>query len=247
MVRKRIDLRLEEENPDIICLQEIKSQYQDIPSEILEIFSTNGYDCYWDLGQRAGHFGVCIFTREKVLHVQQGVGSPEHDQEGRFLLIELENVHVGSCYFPNARHELSRLDFKTDFNQKVGNLCTEIRKDKPVILCGDMNVAHQEIDLFYPKKNQGESGFHPEERKWLDDMLHPQQGIFVDAFRVRYPDAIHKYTWWDYRTRAREKNIGWRIDYFLVDKDLQKNIRECTILDHILGSDHCPISLDILM
>ncbi len=228
---------LEQENPDILCLQEIKI---DANTRHKEQFDFPNYIEFWNSAERKGYSGTMILIKNSL---KKEILSQKifPNNEGRTQIIELKKFFLINCYFPNANHELSRLTYKIDFNQKLLKHIKKLEKKKPVIVTGDFNVAHQEIDLARPQANIGHAGFTKEEResfqKYLDSGL-------IDTFRYFHPQEI-KYTWWSYRAGARPRNIGWRIDYFCVSQKLIKNIKKSYILDKVIGSDHCPIAIEV--
>ncbi|MDD3263491.1 MAG: exodeoxyribonuclease III [Candidatus Nanoarchaeia archaeon] len=228
---------IKEENPDILCIQEIKAQEDTIPNEIKEL----GYYKDYSFAKKKGYSGVMILSKEKPISISKEIGIKEFDDEGRYILFEFKDFYMINCYFPNSQPELVRIDFKNKFNNDLLNKINELKKNKPVILTGDFNVAHEEIDLKNPKTNTMNPGFYIDERNWFTKLL---ENDFVDTFRYfnKEPD---NYTWWSYRFSAREKNIGWRIDYFVVSKDIIKKVKESNILKDYYGSDHCPIELII--
>ncbi|MGD1821102.1 MAG: exodeoxyribonuclease III [Pleomorphochaeta sp.] len=224
-----------ESNSDIFCLQEIKlseGQYE---------FNPEGYYQYFNYAQRKGYSGTAIYTKEKPLNVVYGI-SHELDNEGRTILLEFPNYYVLTVYTPNSQNELRRLPTRLDWDDKFREYVSNLDKEKPVIMCGDFNVAHKEIDLKNPKTNVKNAGFSPEERESFTKLLNAG---FTDSFRYLYPDVIERYSWWSYRFKAREKNAGWRIDYWLVSNRLETNIVNSEIDDKILGSDHAPVYLNI--
>lgn len=230
------------EQPDAICLQEIK--ISDAARAHIE-FNFAGYDEFWNSAQRPGYSGTAVLVKSskvcKVHKVMGGLGIPAFDSEGRVQTLEFDDFYLVNCYFPNANHELSRLDYKLSFNDALLRYLKKLEKRKPIALCGDLNVAHQEIDLARPKENAGNAGFTPEERDWMSRFL---KAGYVDTFRNLHPDQI-QYSWWSYRMRARERNIGWRIDYFCVSRSLLPRIKKAFILDQVRGSDHCPVGIDL--
>ncbi|MBU1046856.1 exodeoxyribonuclease III [Patescibacteria group bacterium] len=232
------------ESPDVLCLQEIKICKDARGKENID-FSEYGYKEYWNSADRPGYSGTLILIKEDlvvgVLSNKNGLGVEKFDIEGRTQTLEFKNFYLINNYFPNSNHELSRLDYKIEYNQALQKLAKKLEKTKPVIITGDFNVAHNEIDLARPKDNIGNAGFTFEERKWIDNFL--EDGM-IDTFRELHPETI-RYTWWAYRSFARERNIGWRIDYFVVSKKLFKKIKKAEIHDDIIGSDHCPISIEI--
>lgn len=227
---------LQAEEPDIIGLQEIKINDK---ARAKEEFDFSGYYEYWNPAQRPGYSGTAVFSKIKPLSVNYGIGSEKFDNEGRAITLEFEKFYLVNCYFPNANHELSRLDFKQEFNAVWLKYVKKLEKKKPVVTCGDFNVAREEIDLARPKENIGNPGFTKEERLWADKFL--TNGL-LDSFREINGDKI-QYSWWSYRMMARAKNIGWRIDYFLVSNILKNKLKDAFILDTVLGSDHAPIGV----
>lgn len=221
---------------DIFCLQETKLQPDQISLEL------PGYEQYWNSAVKKGYSGTAVFTRIKPLSVTNGIGIEEHDQEGRVITAEYENFYLVCCYTPNSQRELARLEYRMTWEDAFRNYLLELDKKKPVILCGDLNVAHQEIDLKNPKTNRKNAGFSDEERAKMTELL---DAGFTDTFRHLYPDAIEEYSWWSYMGKARERNTGWRIDYFITSKRLDDKIQEAKIHQQIFGSDHCPVELVI--
>lgn len=221
---------------DIFCLQETKLQPDQISLEL------SGYEQYWNSAVKKGYSGTAVFTRIKPLSVTNGIGIEEHDQEGRVITAEYDNFYLVCCYTPNSQRELARLEYRMTWEDAFRNYLLELDKKKPVILCGDLNVAHQEIDLKNPKTNRKNAGFSDEERAKMTELLGAG---FIDTFRHLYPDAIEQYSWWSYMGKARERNTGWRIDYFITSKRLDDKIQEAKIHQQIFGSDHCPVELDI--
>jgi len=223
-------------NADIFCVQETKMQEGQVEI-ILE-----GYYQYWNSAVKKGYSGTAIFTKQKPIQVSYGMGIEEHDQEGRIITLEFEKFYLVNCYTPNAQRELTRLEYRMKWEDDFRNYLIRLNKVKPVILCGDLNVAHNEIDLKNPKPNRGNAGFTDEERSQMTNLLNSG---FIDSFRFLYPDKSDCYSWWSYMGKAREKNIGWRIDYFIVSEKLKDNIEEAKIHPQIFGSDHCPVELDL--
>ena len=221
---------------DIFCLQETKLQPDQISLEL------PGYEQYWNSAVKKGYSGTAVFTRIKPLSVTNGIGIEEHDQEGRVITAEYDNFYLVCCYTPNSQRELARLEYRMTWEDAFRNYLLELDKKKPVILCGDLNVAHQEIDLKNPKTNRKNAGFSDEERAKMTVLFGAG---FTDTFRHLYPDAIEEYSWWSYMGKARERNTGWRIDYFITSKRLDDKIQEAKIHQQIFGSDHCPVELDI--
>jgi len=239
---------LQKAEPDVLCLQETK--ISDSKREE-HVFDFVNYTEYWHSARRPGYSGVLVLVKKgiKVLSHETKIGVNKFDEEGRVIILELEKFYLVDAYFPNANHELSRLDYKLEFNDAVlsyvkkleKNPSTSLRTGKPVIICGDFNVAHEEIDIARPKDNIGNAGFTKEERNWMTKFL---QAGFIDTFRFKNPKLI-KYSWWSYRFFARQKNIGWRIDYFCVSRKLKDKIKKADIMTEVLGSDHCPIALEL--
>jgi exodeoxyribonuclease-3 len=226
------------EKADFFCLQETKLQEGQIS------LALEGYEQYWNYAEKKGYSGTAIFTRHTPLSVSYGVGVPELDTEGRLITLEYPDFYLITCYTPNAQRELARIDHRLKWDDAFRNLLAELAKKKSVVVCGDLNVAHQEIDLKNPKSNRGSAGFSDEERESFGRTL---DAGFTDSFRYLYPEQIGAYTWWSYMFKAREKNAGWRIDYFLVSNDLQKKILATPIYSDVLGSDHCPVGLELDM
>lgn len=222
---------------DFFCLQETKLQAGQID------LCFDGYESYWSYAEKKGYSGTAIFTRHKPLSVRRNLGMAEHDTEGRAVTLEYEDFFLVCVYTPNAQDELKRLDYRMSWEDAFREYLLELDREKPVIVCGDMNVAHNEIDLKNPKTNIGNPGFSYEEREKFTELL---DSGFTDTFRALYPDREGAYSWWSYRAGARARNVGWRIDYFLVSDRLRENIREAYILPEVMGSDHCPVGLDIL-
>lgn len=220
---------------DIFCIQESKMQQGQLDLEL------PGYYQYWNYAVRKGYSGTGIFTKKEPLSVSYGMGIEEHDQEGRLITLEFEDYYFLTVYTPNSQSALARLDYRMKWEDDFHSYLKELEKKKPVILCGDLNVAHKEIDLKNPKTNRKNAGFTDEERGKMTDLL---KDGFVDTFRYLYPDKEGIYSWWSYRFHAREKNAGWRIDYFLASECLRDRIKDAKILTDIMGSDHCPVELD---
>ncbi len=225
---------------DIFCMQETKMQENQLDDNIKEIFK--GYNAYWNSAEKKGYSGTAIMTKSKPLNVKYGIGIEEHDKEGRVITLEFEKFYMVNCYTPNSKRELERLDYRMIWEDAFRNYLLELNKEKPVIICGDLNVAHKEIDLKNPKTNRRNAGFTDEERDKMTELLNAG---FTDTFRYLYPDKTEAYTWWSYMFKAREKNAGWRIDYFIVSNDIKDKVKESYIYSEIMGSDHCPVGLDI--
>ena len=221
---------------DVFCLQETKLQAGQIELDL------PGYEQYWNYAERKGYSGTAVFTRIKPLNVTYGMGIEAHDTEGRMITLEYETFYLINVYTPNSKDELARLPYRMEWEDDVRAYLKKLEQTKPVVLCGDLNVAHEEIDLKNPKTNRGNAGFTDEERGKMTELL---EAGFVDSFRYLYPDKTDSYSWWSYMGHAREKNVGWRIDYFITSKDIEKNIKEATIYPDIFGSDHCPVGLEI--
>lgn len=227
-------------NADIFCIQETKMQQEQLDEKIMKIFQ--GYNTYFNSAEKKGYSGTAIITRNKPLNVTYGIGIEEHDKEGRVITLEFDNFYMVDCYTPNSKRELERLDYRMVWEDAFRNYLMELNKIKPVIMCGDLNVAHKEIDLKNPKTNHRNAGFTDEERNKMTELL---EAGFTDSFRYMYPDKEDAYTWWSYMFKAREKNVGWRIDYFVVSNDIKEKIQNSYIYSEIYGSDHCPIGLEI--
>lgn len=225
-----------EQQADIFCLQETKLQEGQIELEL------NGYYQYWNYAEKKGYSGTAIFTKKEPISVQYGIGIEKHDNEGRVITLEFEKFYMITVYTPNSQEKLARLDYRMEWEEEFRNYLLELDKLKPVIVCGDLNVAHNEIDLKNPKSNRRNAGFSDEEREKMSKLL---DSGFVDSFRYFYPNKTDIYSWWSYRFSARAKNAGWRIDYFLVSEKLKENMRDAEIHTEILGSDHCPVVLNI--
>lgn len=223
-------------NADIFCIQETKMQEGQIELDLPE------YHQYYNYAERKGYSGTAIFTKIEPANVTYGIGIEEHDKEGRVITLEFKNFYFITCYTPNSGRELARLKYRMTWEDAFKEYLKKIDKNKPVIICGDLNVAHKEIDLKNPKTNRKNAGFTDEER---NKMTQLQEAGFTDTYRKLYPDKEGVYTWWSYMGRAREKNVGWRIDYFLTSDRINSTIKETPIYNQIMGSDHCPIGLEI--
>ena len=221
---------------DIFCLQEIKLSEGQIE------WNKENYYSYWNYAEKKGYSGTAVFSKEKALSVKYGIGIDEHDHEGRVITLEFENFYMVTVYTPNSQRELTRLEYRMKWEDDFRNFLNDLRKNKPVVVTGDMNVAHKEIDLKNPKTNRKNAGFTDEERQKMTELL---DSGFIDTFRYFYPDVEQKYSWWSYMFKSREKNAGWRIDYFLASKELEDRLISAEIHDKVLGSDHCPIELVI--
>ena len=218
---------------DILCLQETKMQ----PGQA--VFDTPGYHQYWYSAEKKGYSGTAVFTKTEPISVQYGIGIPEHDTEGRAITLEFEEFYLLCVYTPNAQRELARLDYRMTWEDALRAYILDLDAKKPVIYCGDLNVAHEEIDLKNPKTNHHSAGFSDEERGKFTELL---QSGFTDTFRALYPDKV-QYSWWSYMMKAREKNVGWRIDYFVVSNRLFSKVTDSFILGEVMGSDHCPVGI----
>ena len=221
---------------DFFCIQESKMQ-----AGQLEL-NMPGYHQYWNYAVKKGYSGTAIFAKEEPLNVAYGIGMEEHDQEGRVITLEYDNFYMVTLYTPNSQNELARLSYRMKWEDDFADYIMGLDEKKPVIICGDLNVAHKEIDLKNPKTNRHNAGFTDEEREKFSKLL--DRG-FIDTFRYFYPDKADIYSWWSYRFKAREKNAGWRIDYFLVSKRLEDKLKDAVIHTEVFGSDHCPVELDI--
>ncbi|MDD4797699.1 MAG: exodeoxyribonuclease III [Eubacteriales bacterium] len=226
----------EQADADVFCIQETKMQ----PGQAEVVLQ--GYEQYWNSALRKGYSGTAVFTRVPPLSVAYGIGKPEHDGEGRAITLEFETFYLLNLYVPNAQEKLARIDYRMQWEDDLRAYVKELRRHKPVIICGDLNVAHQEIDLKNPKSNAGSAGFSDEERGKMTELLNAG---FVDTFRRQYPGVTGAYTWWSYRFNARANNAGWRIDYFLVSDCIQDAVRDSCIYADVEGSDHCPVGLHL--
>lgn len=221
---------------DIFCLQEIKLSEGQLDLEL------EGYHQYWNYAEKKGYSGTAVFTKEEPLHVSYGIDMEEHDHEGRVITCEYEDFFLVTCYTPNSQRGLTRLNYRMTWEDDFRDYLNMLKNVKPVVLCGDLNVAHKEIDLKNPSSNKKNAGFTEEERTQFQNLL---DAGYTDSFRYLYPDAEDRYSWWSYITKARDRNAGWRIDYFVVSDDLNDAIIEADIRDDILGSDHCPVTLEL--
>ncbi len=228
-----------EVNPDILCIQETKAWEEQLPGELINV---PGYNSFFCQGVKKGYSGTAIYTKEKPLSVERGFGIKEFDSEGRILIAEFKNFILLNIYFPNGKQSKERLDYKMNFYEAFRKYTNKLKsKDKKIIICGDVNTSHKEIDIARPKENEKVSGFLPEERAWIDKFLADG---YIDTLRmIRAEGEI--YTWWDQITRARDRNVGWRIDYFYISENLEKNIADAFVLSEVMGSDHCPIGIEL--
>lgn len=235
-VQKGFMDRFNELDADVFCIQESKL------SEGQLVLDMPGYHQYWNYAQKKGYSGTAVFTKKEPLNVSYGLGIEEHDNEGRVITLEYDTFYLVTVYTPNSQSELKRLEYRMKWEDDFKAYLKRLEENKPVIVCGDLNVAHQEIDLKNPKTNRMNAGFTDEERQKMTELL---DSGFIDTFRYFYPDRTDIYSWWSYRFSARQKNAGWRIDYFLVSESLKDKLTGADIHTEILGSDHCPVELDI--
>jgi len=230
---------IKKESPDILCIQEIKALPEQVPQQLKNI---PGYNIFWHSAERKGYSGVVTFTKEKPIDVKKGFGIDKFDIEGRTLITEFPSFMLFNIYFPNGKKNQERLDFKLDFYDTFLAYADNIKaKGKNIIVCGDFNTAHKEIDLARPKENEKVSGFLPIERAWIDTFI--DHG-YVDTFR-HFNNKSDQYSWWDMKTRARDRNVGWRIDYFFINKEFMSHVKKAFIHQDIMGSDHCPVGIEI--
>lgn len=220
---------------DFFCLQETKMQAGQLDLQF------EGYESYWNYAEKKGYSGTAIYTKHKPMNVSYGMGIEEHDHEGRVITLEYDNFFLVTVYTPNSQNELRRLDYRMTWEVAFRQYLKTLDAKKPVVVCGDMNVAHEEIDIKNPKTNRRNAGFTDEEREKMTELLDDG---FIDTFRFKYPEQV-TYSWWSYRFKAREKNAGWRIDYFLVSERLKEDIEDAKIHTEIMGSDHCPVEVDL--
>lgn len=221
---------------DIFCIQETKCQQEQVELEF------EGYKSYWNSAEKKGYSGTAIFTKQEPINVTYGIGIEEHDKEGRVITLEFEKFYMVTIYTPNSKRELERLEYRQIWEDEIRKYLLKLNETKPVIMCGDLNVAHKEIDLKNPKTNRRSAGFTDEERNKMTELL---EAGFTDTFRHLYPNKEEIYSWWSYMRKAREKNVGWRIDYFITSKQIEDKIQEAKIHTEVMGSDHCPVELDI--
>ena len=221
---------------DIFCIQETKCQEGQVELNL------EGYYSFWNSAERKGYSGTAMFCKNKPIKVTKGIGIEEHDNEGRVITAEFENYYVVTIYTPNSKRGLERLGYRQVWEDEIRSYLLKLNQTKPVIMCGDLNVAHKEIDLKNPKTNRGNAGFTDEEREKMTELLNVG---FTDTYRYLYPEKEDAYSWWSYMGKAREKNIGWRIDYFIVSSKIEDNIKEAMIYPEVMGSDHCPVGLEI--
>lgn len=228
--------------PDILCLQETKAQNEQV-EEVLASMKLDGLHLFSHHAEKKGYSGTAVISKTKPLNVSRGIGIPEHDNEGRVLCLEYENFHLVNVYVPNSGNDLRRLDYRQSWDQAFFSYLKGLEKSKPVIVCGDFNVAHRDIDLARPKPNYNKSaGFMQEEINGMDRFT---AGGFTDSFRHFYPERAEQYSWWSYRAGARGRNVGWRIDYFLVSEAFLPSVNDAFILQEVAGSDHCPVGIEL--
>lgn len=234
-VGKDFENQFKELDADFFCLQETKMQEGQLDLQF------EGYESYWNYAEKKGYSGTAIYTKHKPLSVSYGMGVEEHDHEGRIITLEYDQFYLVTCYTPNSQTELKRLDYRMTWEDDFRKFLKSLDAKKPVVICGDLNVAHEEIDIKNPKTNRRNAGFTDEEREKMTVLLNDG---FTDSFRYLHPDEV-TYSWWSYRFKAREKNAGWRIDYFLVSNRIKEQITEAKIHTEIMGSDHCPVEVDL--
>ncbi len=235
-VGKDFENQFKELDADFFCLQETKMQEGQLDLQF------EGYESYWNYAEKKGYSGTAIYTKHKPLNVSYGMGVEEHDHEGRIITLEYDQFYLVTCYTPNSQTELKRLDYRMTWEDDFRKFLKSLDAKKPVVICGDLNVAHEEIDIKNPKTNRRNAGFTDEEREKMTVLLNDG---FTDSFRYLHPDEV-TYSWWSYRFKAREKNAGWRIDYFLVSNRIKEQITEAKIHTEIMGSDHCPVEVDLM-
>lgn len=230
---------IKKEKPDILCIQETKAMKEQLSDDLVNV---NGYNSFFSSAEKKGYSGTATYTKVNPVKVVNGIGIKKFDSEGRFLVTEFDEFVLFNIYFPNGKAKKERLQYKMDFYDSFLKHLKKLKKQgKKIVLCGDVNTAHKEIDLARPKENSKISGFLPEEREWIDKLL---QAGFIDTFRM-YNDKPDNYTWWDMMTRARDRNVGWRIDYFFISENLSSNLKSATILPDVMGSDHCPVGIEL--
>lgn len=235
-LKKGFQKFFEEVDADIFCLQEVKATEEQID------YKPEGYICYRNIAERKGYSGTIVYTKVAPLSISYGMGIENHDHEGRMITLEFSDFYLINSYVPNVKRTLERLDYRMQWEDDFRNYVTILRKKKPVIVCGDFNVAHTEIDIKNAKANRGNAGFTDEEREKFQILL---DSGFIDTFRYQHPEEADWYTWWSYMKGVRERNIGWRIDYFIISKEGKDKIKSTSIYKEVLGSDHCPIGLEI--
>lgn len=240
VINKGFENFFNEIDADIFCIQETKMQKDQIDDNMRRIFE--GYYSYWNSAIKKGYSGTAVFSKTEPINVTYGIGIEEHDKEGRVITLEYEDFYLVNCYTPNSKRELERLEYRMIWENEFRNYLTSLNKIKPVILCGDLNVAHEEIDLKNPKTNRRNAGFTDEERKKMTELL---KSGFTDSFRYLYPNKTECYSWWSYMGHAREKNVGWRIDYFIISKTIEEKVKDSYIYSNVMGSDHCPVGIEL--
>lgn len=240
VINKGFENFFNEIDADIFCIQEIKMQKDQIDDNMKRIFE--GYYSYWNSAIKKGYSGTAVFSKTEPINVTYGIGIEEHDKEGRVITLEYEDFYLVNCYTPNSKRELERLEYRMIWENEFRNYLTSLNKIKPVILCGDLNVAHEEIDLKNPKTNRRNAGFTDEEREKMTELL---KSGFTDSFRYLYPNKTECYSWWSYMGHAREKNVGWRIDYFIISKTIEEKVKDSYIYSNVMGSDHCPVGIEL--
>lgn len=240
VINKGFENFFKESSADIFCLQETKMQKEQIDDNMREIFKD--YYGYWNSAMKKGYSGTAIFSRIEPINVTYGIGIEEHDQEGRVITAEFDKFYLVNCYTPNSKRELERLDYRIIWENEFREYLLRLNEKKPVVLCGDLNVAHKEIDLKNPKTNHRNAGFTDEERGKMTELLEVG---FIDSFRYLYPEKENCYSWWSYMAHSREKNVGWRIDYFIVSKTIEEKIKDSYIYSDVMGSDHCPVGIEL--
>ena len=240
VINKGFENFFNEIDADIFCIQETKMQKDQIDDNMKRIFE--GYYSYWNSAIKKGYSGTAVFSKTEPINVTYGIGIEEHDKEGRVITLEYEDFYLVNCYTPNSKRELERLEYRMIWENEFRNYLTSLNKIKPVILCGDLNVAHEEIDLKNPKTNRRNAGFTDEEREKMTELL---KSGFTDSFRYLYPNKTECYSWWSYMGHAREKNVGWRIDYFIISKTIEEKVKDSYIYSNVMGSDHCPVGIEL--
>jgi len=227
------------EQPDILCIQETKAMKEQLPDDLINV---KGYNSFFSSAEKKGYSGTATYTKVNPIKVVNGIGIKKFDSEGRFLVTEFDEFVLFNIYFPNGKAKVERLQYKMDFYEAfLKHLKKLLKQDKKIVICGDVNTAHKEIDLARPKPNEKVSGFLPEEREWIDKLL---DAGFIDTLRV-FNQKPEQYTWWDMMTRARDRNVGWRIDYFFISDNLKDNLKNAFILPDVMGSDHCPVGIEL--
>ncbi len=240
VMRKNFEEFIKKHNPDILCIQETKANYDQVNFPL----SMLNYNTYWHSAKRRGYSGTLVLTKEKPLKVVRGLSNQKFKDEGRMVELHFKEFIILNVYFPNGKKNKERLDYKMDYYNTHLKHVEHLRKtaNKKIIICGDYNTAHKEIDLARPKANEKISGFLPEERAWIDKYI---EAGYIDTFRTKHPHKKEEYTWWSMRTRARDRNVGWRIDYFFITSELQKQLKKAFILQDVKGSDHCPLGIHL--